>query len=51
MPGGTLTNDGETTPMKKPEEELTEKPAAKPATKTERNNVILAFIYLFILSR
>jgi hypothetical protein len=37
MPGGTLTDDGETTPIKKPVEELTDKPAAKPATKTERN--------------
>jgi hypothetical protein len=42
MPGGTLTDDGETTPMKKPVEELTEKPAAKPATKTELNKVIPA---------
>jgi hypothetical protein len=42
MPGGTLTDAGETTPMKKPVEELTERPAAKPATKTERNKVILA---------
>jgi hypothetical protein len=42
MPGGTLTDDGETTPMKKPVEEITEKPAAKPATKTERNKVIAA---------
>jgi hypothetical protein len=46
MPGGTLTDDGETTPMKKSVEDPTErpaaKPAAKPATKTERNKVIPA---------
>jgi hypothetical protein len=42
MLGGTLTDDGETTPMKKPVEELTEKPAAKPATKTKPNKVIPA---------
>jgi hypothetical protein len=42
MPGGTLTDDGETTPMKKPVEELATKPAAKPATKTEGNKIIPA---------
>jgi hypothetical protein len=42
MPGGTLTDDGETTPMKKPVEELMEKPAAEPATKPELNKVIPA---------
>jgi hypothetical protein len=42
MPGGTLTDDGETTSMKKPVEELTENPAANPVTKTERNKVIPA---------
>jgi hypothetical protein len=40
MSGGIQTDDGETTPMKKPVEELTEKPAAKPATQTEQNKVI-----------
>jgi hypothetical protein len=44
MPGGTLTDDGETTPLKKPLEELTEKPAAKPVAKTERNKVIPAIL-------
>jgi hypothetical protein len=42
MPGGTLTDDGKTTPMKKPVEEKMEKPAAKPATQTEWNKVIWA---------
>jgi hypothetical protein len=42
MPGGTLTDDGETPPMRKLVEELMEKPAARAATKTERNKVIPA---------
>jgi hypothetical protein len=42
MQGGTLTDDGETTPMKNPLEELREKPAANPSTKTERNKIIPA---------
>jgi hypothetical protein len=42
MPGGTLTYDCETTPMKKLFEKLMEEPATKPATKPERNEVILA---------
>jgi hypothetical protein len=40
MPGGTLTDAVETTPMKKPVEEPPETPTAKPATKTELNKVI-----------
>jgi hypothetical protein len=40
MPEGPRSDDGETTPMKKPVEELTTKPGAKPATRRERNKVI-----------
>jgi hypothetical protein len=42
MPGGTLTDDGEITPMKTLVEEPTDRPAGKPAAKTEWNKVIQA---------
>jgi hypothetical protein len=42
MPGGRLTDDGKTTPMNKPVEQLTEKLGAKPATKIEWNKIIPA---------
>jgi hypothetical protein len=42
MPQGTLTDDGESIPIKKPLEELTQKLAAKPDTKTPQNKVIPA---------
>jgi hypothetical protein len=40
MPGGTLSDYGETTPTKTLVEELIDERAAKPATKTDRNKVI-----------
>jgi hypothetical protein len=42
MRGGTLTDDGETTPIKEPVEELPEMPATKAPTKIEWNRVVPA---------
>jgi hypothetical protein len=44
MSGGTLTDNSETIPMKKPVEELMAKPAGKPATKTAKNKVFPAIL-------